>query len=201
MSIVCTHNPTPEAIPTSQAPRPALAQTLAPTTPVSSASLLPASNSRLQIFVDPSGAESQLAEAAANEWNALESRKIRVKENVPEVKKLGGSTLKQAGRSKRIASSSSASSSSKIIPYRDTADMPPPPMPSSSSSKDRSSSAKTPDKGFVPFIDTPKETAAMVPSTPKFTPFRDEVMTYLPFEWLKLTIVLGRVNTSSHHPN
>jgi hypothetical protein len=133
--------------------------------------------------VDPSGAESQLAEAAANGWNALESRKIRVKENVPEVKKLGGSTLKQAGRSKRIASSSSTSSSSKIIPYRDIADMPPPPVPvpSSSSSKDRSSSAKTPDKGFVPFIDTAKETAAMVPSTPKFTPFRDEVMTYLPF--------------------
>ena len=181
MSTVSTQNPTPEAIPTSQAPRPALTQTLAPTAPVMAASLQPVSNSRLQIFVDPSGAESQLATAAANEWNALESRKIRVKENVPEVKKLGGSTLKQAGRSKRIASSSSASSSSKIVPYRDTADMPPPPVPSSSSSKDRSSSAKTPDKGFVPFIDTPKETAAMVPSTPKFTPFRDEVMTYLPF--------------------
>ncbi|EDR08005.1 uncharacterized protein LACBIDRAFT_297584 [Laccaria bicolor S238N-H82] len=174
MSTVSRHNPTPEAISTSQAPRPALAQTLAPAAPVLAASLQPVSNSRLQIFVDPSGAESQLAEAAANEWNALESRKIRVKENVPEVKKFGGSTLKQAGRSKRIASSSSASSSSKIIPYRDTADMPPPPVHSSSSSKDKSSSAKTPDKGFAPFIDTPKESAAMVPSTPKFTPFRDE---------------------------
>lgn len=174
MSTVSRHNPTPEAISTSQAPRPALAQTLAPAAPVLAASLQPVSNSRLQIFVDPSGAESQLAEAAANEWNALESRKIRVKENVPEVKKLGGSTLKQAGRSKRIASSSSASSSSKIIPYRDTADMPPPPVHISSSSKDRSSSSKTPDRGFAPFIDTPKESAAMVPSTPKFTPFRDE---------------------------
>lgn len=174
MSTVSRHNPTPEAISTSQAPRPALAQTLAPAAPVLAASLQPVSNSRLQIFVDPSGAESQLAEAAANEWNALESRKIRVKENVPEVKKFGGSTLKQAGRSKRIASSSSASSSSKIIPYRDTADMPPPPVHISSSSKDRSSSSKTPDRGFAPFIDTPKESAAMVPSTPKFTPFRDE---------------------------
>lgn len=174
MSTFPRHNPTPEAIPTSQARRPALAQTLAPAAPVLAASLQPASNSRLQIFVDPSGAESQLAEAAANEWNALESRKIRVKENVPEVKKFGGSTLKQAGRSKRIASSSSASSSSKIIPYRDTADMPPPPVHISSSSKDRSSSSKTPDRGFAPFIDTPKESAAMVPSTPKFTPFRDE---------------------------
>lgn len=174
MSTVSRHNPTPEAISTSQAPRPALAQTLAPAAPVLAASLQPVSNSRLQIFVDPSGAESQLAEAAANEWNALESRKIRVKENVPEVKKFGGSTLKQAGRSKRIASSSSASSSSKIIPYRDTADMPPPPVHISSSSKDRSSSSKTPDRGFAPFIDTPKESAAIVPSTPKFTPFRDE---------------------------
>lgn len=140
------------------------------------------SNARLQIFVDPTGSESQAAEG--NSYPDLGTRKTRVKENVPEVKKLAGTTLKQAGRSKRVASTSSGAgasrtaSTSKIVPYRDPGpeEMPPPTV--SASKKVREAIPKTPGKStFVPFVENDDGGAAKggVPETPTFTPFRDEV--------------------------
>lgn len=133
------------------------------------------SSSRLQIFVDPTGEDSVAGSKSG--WQELGTRKGRIKENVPETKKLEGSTVKQAGRAKRIASAASgasAGSSSKIVPYRDTDDAPPPTKPASKSS---GSLPKAPAaKGFTPFVDAQEETSA-APSLalPKFTPFRDEV--------------------------
>ena len=124
-------------------------------------------NSRLQIFVDPSGVEAEAAEAAA--WPDLGTRKSRVKENIPEVKKLAGTTIKQSGRSKRVTSgnsgSSTAASSSRLVPYRDPepVGMPPPPVPVS--------------KKTAPFADCGDAAGAPspTPATPRFTPFRDDV--------------------------
>jgi hypothetical protein len=109
------------------------------------------------------------------------TRKSRVKENVPEVQKAAGTTLKNAGRSRRVASSSSAlgtntGSISKIVPYRD---------PSSGGFAEEGSMSalpttklppKTPARSptLVPFRDQDCPEGG-VPSTPKFTPFRDEV--------------------------
>jgi len=149
-----------------------------------------ASNARLQIFMDPTGSDSQVAEASANSWADLGTRKTRIKENVPEVKKLVGTTLKQAGRSKRVASGSGSSSStsagassSKLVPYRDPAPahMAPPPVPVAK--KGQGAVPRTPTKNQItPLIDG-KEAAASgdVPSTPVFTPFRDEVSMLLFF--------------------
>ncbi|PPQ78607.1 hypothetical protein CVT25_010571 [Psilocybe cyanescens] len=176
---------------TSQKPRKALATTASSVPASSSRQAVPrttpvtnpgipssSSNSRIQIFVDPTGSEAQAAEHATNEWNDLGTRKTRIRENVPEVKKLAGSTLKQAGRSKRIAASSgsgaaASGSGSKIVPFRDPGpgDMPPPPVPKK---KEQAGPAKAPAGGFVPFIDEEAESAAVVPPTPSFTPFRDE---------------------------
>lgn len=140
------------------------------------------SNRPLQIFVDPTGSESQAAETAANTWTDLGTRKTRIKENVPEVKKLVGTTLKQAGRTKRLASGSGSGASavpsnSKIIPYRDPSpsDMPPPPVPAPK--KTRDAIPRTPSKSLItPFVDAQEGTVSEgVPATPLFTPFRDEV--------------------------
>jgi spindle assembly checkpoint component MAD3 len=186
-----TVEPTPRATSTSQqSQRQALATTS--TLPSSSSrtlgsgrSALPSmpssSSSRLQIFVDPTGEDSVAGSKSG--WQELGTRKGRIKENVPETKKLEGSTIKQAGRAKRIASASSgipASSSSKIVPYRDTNDTPPPPAKAASRSGGSSSSsskAKAPTKGFAIFVDAQEESsAASSPAAlPKFTPFRDEV--------------------------
>ncbi|PFH50623.1 hypothetical protein AMATHDRAFT_75515 [Amanita thiersii Skay4041] len=134
-----------------------------------------ASNSRLQVFVDPSGGETEAAEAASNAWPELGTRKSRIKENIPEVKKLSGTTLKQGSRSsKRVSSgsgstSAGASSSSRIVPYRDPdpAEMPPPAAPASKKKM-----------GFIPFVDDAEKTPAspVTPTTPRFVPFRDEDM-------------------------
>lgn len=183
------------ARPSGQAPRQALAPTSKKTTSSSrmgsssriptvaampSPPVVPSSNSRLQIFVDPTGEES--AAASNSGWAELGTRKTRVKENVPETKKLAGTTIKQAGKAARIASSSSGSSS-KIVPYRDPNDQPSPPATTTTSSAARApSSSKAPVKpAFAPFVDTPEEKPAVpsVPAVPapaaKFTPFRDEV--------------------------
>ncbi|TEB34346.1 hypothetical protein FA13DRAFT_1789464 [Coprinellus micaceus] len=133
------------------------------------------SNSRMQVFFDPTGEEAEAATGSA--WKELDGRKTRVKENVPETKKLAGATIKQPGRAKRVAaaaSGASGSSSSKIVPYRDAgADpMPPPPVvPATRSASSRipsssrriasssTSKAKAPAKaGFAIFSDTAEET-------------------------------------------
>ena len=184
-------NPEPRASTSSQVPRQALATTASSSPAVrtsSSRTSTPtsSSNSRIQIFVDPSGSEAEAAEAnhTANAWEDLGTRKTRIKENVPEVKKLVGTTLKQAGRSKRIASNSgsgfgvtTSGSGSKIVPFRDPPvlpagdiSMPPPPVPTKKV-------GETGPRGFIPFADQAPESAAgvVVPGTPMFTPFRDEV--------------------------
>ena len=194
--------PEPRASTSSQVPRQALATTASSSAASSSSSVrtpssrggligtirnpTSSSNSRIQIFVDPSGSEAQAAEAIHNDttssWEDLGTRKTRIKENVPEVKKLVGTTLKQAGRSKRIASSSgsgsgssmtTSGSGSKIVPFRD------PPVPSAGDiSVPPFVPTKEVPRGFIPLVDhqVPESAAGvMVPGTPKFTPFRDEV--------------------------
>ncbi|KAI0036111.1 Mad3/BUB1 homology region 1-domain-containing protein [Vararia minispora EC-137] len=135
--------------------------------PSSSESSRPGPNSRLQIFVDPTGDGAQAAdENSATPWEELGSRKARVKENVPSVSKMKGTTLKQPG--KHLRSVSTSSSGSKIAVFRDPApsdgnDMPPPPVPA----------PHTPARGsFTPRRDDPER-----PSTPRFMPYQDEPVT------------------------
>ncbi|GLB42133.1 putative mad3/BUB1 hoMad3/BUB1 homology region 1 [Lyophyllum shimeji] len=150
----------------------------------SNSSRAPSSNAPLQIFVDPTGSESQAAEFSSNTWTDLGTRKSRIKENVPETKKLAGTTLKQAGRSKRAASGSgsgAAASGSKIAIYRDPVpeDMPPPSVPEVKTKAKASAVPKTPSKSSItPFVDgvDAASAAPAVPSTPSFTPFRDEAV-------------------------
>ncbi|KAG6849769.1 hypothetical protein H0H93_005285 [Arthromyces matolae] len=124
----------------------------------SSSSRTTSNNAPLQIFVDPTGSESQAAAAEAEEasatintWTDIGTRKTRIKENVPEVKKLVGTTLKGTGRSssssKRSVSgpgssrsgsgtsgAGAGSSGSRITIFRDPPPediMPPPPPPTS----------------------------------------------------------------------
>ncbi|KAF5379235.1 hypothetical protein D9615_005869 [Tricholomella constricta] len=140
------------------------------------------SNTPLQIFVDPTGSESQAAESSANTWTDIGTRKTRIKENVPETKKLAGTTIKQPGRSKRVASgsgSTAAVSGSRIAIYKDPTpeDMLPPPVPGAKSKAGRDVVPKTPSKcRITPFVDGQDSAAPAVPSTPSFTPFRDETI-------------------------
>lgn len=188
--------------------------------PTASAPVQPRPNARPQVFVDPDGSEGRAAQVEeAVSFPDVGTRKTRVKENIKEVSKMAGATLKQAGKSKRIASSGAAP---KFVPFRDPEpdenanekeSMPPPPVPVNPSRRShdgavpqtpsrrvafvpfRDPDAGTPSRGaafvpfrdaepevqrtpsrrtaFVPFRDTDGEDAA--PSTPKFTPYRDEV--------------------------
>ena len=187
--------PIPQSAPPSRSPRQALAQTsqsdLGPSSNIviSSASRALQNNGRLQIFVDPMGVEAQSVELAANsnmnEWGDLGTRKTRIKENVPEMKKMVGSTIKQPGKSKRLpatsASGTAVASNSKISVFRDPVPGLPPPEPSSSSQKLSGSGSGlglTSSNAFIPLVDErPKVSAVHQPGTPvtKFTPFRDEV--------------------------
>ncbi|KAG0704957.1 Mad3/BUB1 homology region 1-domain-containing protein [Suillus ampliporus] len=139
------------------------------------------SNARLQIFVDPSGAESADATDSATPYPDVGTRKSRVKENIPEVSKAAGSTLKQAGRTRRIASgTNSGAVATKIVPFRDPEPngdvevrgaMAPPPVPMSGQ-KDAVPRTPTKNSTIIPFYDVPD--GGGIPSTPRFTPFRDE---------------------------
>ncbi|KAJ7100104.1 Mad3/BUB1 homology region 1-domain-containing protein [Mycena belliarum] len=169
------------ALPAAPAPavdakRPALATTSEGPTASFPAhtSIVPAardsSNARLQVFVD---ASSESADASGNAFPDVGTRKTRVKENVPETKKMTGSTLRQPGKTKRLASGSAGASTSAFVPYVDpeAAAMPPPPsLPAAKKARD--AVPRTPSKGQIqPFVD---EEIAAVPSTPKFVPFQDE---------------------------
>ncbi|KAI6168411.1 Mad3/BUB1 homology region 1-domain-containing protein [Pisolithus thermaeus] len=132
-------------------------------------------NSRLQIFVDPTGSEPQEETRAA--FPDIGTRKSRVKENVPEVRKAAGTTLKHTSRSRRVTPGSSSSSTSRIIPYRDpdpeenteSDGMPPPPIPAKLP-------PKTPARStIVPYSDHDPQGGTL--SSPLFTPFRDEPAT------------------------
>lgn len=72
-------------------------------------------SSKLRVFVDATSSTSPYTDdplQPSGTWQDLGTRKTRVKENMPEMKKMTGTTLKQAGKSKRVASSSSATASS-----------------------------------------------------------------------------------------
>ncbi|KAA1472443.1 hypothetical protein DENSPDRAFT_872196 [Dentipellis sp. KUC8613] len=137
----------------------------------------PRPNARMQIFVDPTGSEAQsAADSSTTPWEELGGRHARIKENIPEVGKMSGSTIKQPGRHQRIAS---ASSSSRIAVFRDTpgaGDMLPPPVPTDKRGKVAVPSTPSRSTTFLPFRDG-DGTSTETPSTPKFTPFRDEEAT------------------------
>ena len=191
----------------------------------SSLPIQPRPNARPQVFVDPDGSEGRAVQVEeAVSFPDVGTRKTRIKENVKEVSKMSGATLKQAGKSKRVASSGAAP---KFVPFRDPEPgengkekdfMPPPPVPVNPSRRsqdgavpqtplrraafvpfedsDAEVQVQTPSRkaGFVPFRDTepeiqrtPSRRTAFVPfqdahgevstpSTPKFTPYRDEVI-------------------------
>ena len=193
--------------------------------PTTSAPVQPRPNARPQVFVDPDGSEGRAAQVeGAVSFPDVGTRKARVKENIKEVSKMAGTTLKQAGKSRRIASSGTAP---KFVPFRDPEpdentnekeSMPPPPIPVNPPRRshdgvvpqtpsrrvafvpfrdpDGETQARTPSRGaaFVPFRDaepeaqrTPSRRTAFVPfrdsdgedpapSTPKFAPYRDEVV-------------------------
>ena len=197
--------------------------------PSTSVPVQPRPNARPQVFVDPDGSESRAVQAEETiSFPDISTRKTRVKENVKEVSKMAGTTLKQAGKSKRIASSGA---SPRFVPFRDPEpdenangkdSMPPPPIPVNPLRRShdggipqtpsrrapfvpfRDSDAEiqvqtpTREAGFVPFRDaepevqqTPSRRTAFVPfrdtdgesvpvpTTPKFTPYRDEVTSQL----------------------
>ncbi|KAL0068122.1 protein kinase [Marasmius tenuissimus] len=130
------------------------------------------SNVPLRVFVDPTGSASQSAEVETNSWPDIGTRKSRVKENVPDTKKMAGSTIRQAGKTRRLASASSSSSASKIVPFRDPGPDENPPPPATTRLGHDSNAVTTPSKGrFVPFTD---QSADVPASVQKFTPFRDE---------------------------
>ncbi|KAI6044017.1 Mad3/BUB1 homology region 1-domain-containing protein [Pisolithus marmoratus] len=175
----------PAQEPTSTSRRPALGLTASSVHGSSSSeadifgsgTLLPGAtpSSRLQIFMDPTGSEPQ--EETRATFPDIGTRKSRVKENVPEVRKAAGTTLKHTGRSRRVTPGSSSSSTSKIIPYKDPGPeentesdgMPPPPIPSKLP-------PKTPARNtIVPFSD--HDPQGEVLSNSMFTPFRDEPAT------------------------
>lgn len=191
----------------------------------SSVPVQPRPNARPQVFVDPDGSEGRAAQVEeAVSFPDIGTRKTRVKENIKEVGKMSGTTLKQAGKSKRVASSGVAP---RFVPFRDPEPnenakekgfMPPPPVPVNLSRRSQDGAVpQTPSRrtafvpfrdsdaevqvqspsskaGFVPFRDTEPEAQrtpsrrtafvpfrdtdgeAPTPSTPKFTPYRDEVI-------------------------
>ncbi|KAH9951567.1 Mad3/BUB1 homology region 1-domain-containing protein [Amylocystis lapponica] len=143
----------------------------------------PRANARLQIFVDPSGSADSDPSALETPWPELGTRKSRVKENIPEVSKAAGTKLRQAGRAQRAA----VAAAPKMAVYRDPepgaegaedGEMPPPLV--SAAKKDESGKGK--GKSVIPvFRDEDAGAGAStgseappVPSTPKFTPYRDE---------------------------
>lgn len=142
-------------------------------------SLRPKPNARMQVFVDPSGASADEAiaagDAAATPWNELGTRKERIKENVPKVSKLKGTTLSQPGRQQRVAAASSVSTS-RISVFRDPGDLMAPPLAAPDAKvrgKEREIVPKTPARpSIVPFKDEVKEP----PITPRFVPFKDDVV-------------------------
>jgi hypothetical protein len=127
-------------------------------------------NARLQIFVDPfgEGSQSQAAEdATATPWSELGTRKERIKENIPKVSKVNGATLRQPGRQLRVTSAPAASSS-RIPVFRDPAPgeggmMLPP-----------NAQGRGKEREAVP--KTPARAVDEIPVTPRFVPFKDEVV-------------------------
>ena len=105
-----------------------------------------------------------------------------MKENIPEAKKAGGTTLKRAGKSKQVASGPVPS---KIAVFRD--EDRPPPVPALSKMSAQSNGSKMAifkDEEMPP---PPVPTTAKTPRKPKggIVPFRDEVSVHL---YLSITV-------------
>lgn len=151
-----------------------------------------APNARLQVFVDPSPVTSSiLGEEDQTPYPDIGTRKTRVKENVPEVKKASGTVLRQAGKTKRVASASSAIGGSKIAVFKDPAEGT---IPAASKSgfaifEDPGQAEMYPPttkpskSGFAIFADpagdmppppVPAKTPARKPSASGIVPFKDE---------------------------
>ena len=140
----------------------------------------PRPNGRLQVFVDPSGplyGETQRT-LKHQFWTS-----VQVKENVPETKKAGGTILKRAGKSKRVAS---GPVSSKIAVFGDEDRPPPVPVPSKISVQSNGSKmAMFKDEEMPP---PPVSSTVKTPGKPKsgIVPFRDEVSVHL---YLSITVI------------
>ena len=147
----------------------------------------PRPNGRLQVFVDPSGAASQgNLEDDQTPYPDVGTRKTRVKENVTETKKAGGTTLKQAGKSKRVASGPVPS---KIAVFRDEdSNMPPPPVPAPSKVPAHSNGFKMAIFKDEEMSPPPVPNTAKTPGKPTggIVPFRDEVIVHL---YLSITVI------------
>ena len=198
----------PEALASDPVPPPTIRTVLGDSAPASSftATQPPrrnppsVSNGRLQVFVDPSNSDAP-PEIQTNPWPELGVRKVRVKENVPEVKKMSGTTIKQPGRSARIATGTASGSrtASQIVPYRDpdlpkSKKIPPPSMVTQRSKK--TVAPKTPAKTIVVFQDGDGDgngngngEVSSVPCTPKFIPFCDEVRFHVLIYFFMLMMV------------
>ena len=105
-----------------------------------------------------------------------------MKENVPETKKGRGTTLKRAGKSKRVASGPVPS---KIVVFRDEdRSSPAPALSKISAQSNGSKMAIFKDEEIPP---PPVPSTAKTPGTPKggIVPFRDEVSVHL---YLSITV-------------
>ncbi|KAF4564557.1 Mitotic spindle checkpoint component mad3 [Pleurotus pulmonarius] len=133
-------------------------------------------NGRLQVFVDPTDEAPEAAEG--NAWSDLGTRKTRVKENVRETQKMGGTKIKQAGKTQRMAvahapaptippakakgkgKEGKPSSKGGFVPFKDDEPSAPP---------------KADSKGkFVPFKDDECQALPQTPAKPSFVPFKDD---------------------------
>ncbi|TFK49121.1 hypothetical protein OE88DRAFT_469078 [Heliocybe sulcata] len=83
--------------------------------PLATVAPRPRPNARLQVFVDPTGEASE--SSTINPFPDVGTRVTRVKENVPEVKPLAGTTLRHSGKGKRLAAP--AGTAARIAVYRD----------------------------------------------------------------------------------
>jgi len=113
---------TPAASATPAPRRPALGSNAAPgpSTALPSTSRAPQPNAPMPVFFDPTGDASRSPDFQTNPWSDIGTTKSRVKENVPQPKKMLGSKVKQAGKTKRLASNPS----SGIVPFRDEEPVP-----------------------------------------------------------------------------
>jgi len=132
---------------------------------------------RLVIFDD---AEVAPGRAAGNAWSTLEPRKTRIKENVRDVEKMGGTVMKpKGGNAKRVAEAKKKSASSakgKLVIFSDE-DEDAEPVGSSTAApmKPPAASSKKPGSPFTLFEEVAEEqTPLVVPATPKFELFTDD---------------------------
>ena len=138
--------------------------------PVAEEDIPPRPNARMPVFVDPSGEAEQ--DAAAAPWAELGTRKSRIKENVPEVSKAAGTTLRQSGRTTRAAT---AARGSQISIFRDpegttgeTAEEDPKPAPRVPTRAPTHSKTRSTSSSKIPVFQD-KEDTAPGPSTTRTT--------------------------------